>query len=187
MSDALDEILRCIHYPGEDIFRHSSSEEHLNEFHRITETVDRLVPPRIHQNIFCHGGFCGPWIEDMWPGFANSSLSDFTFTVPLVVSWVKMCFFHRCRYFVDIERTLELLSARFLHVTLVENDNGIKGRDFMGESAPNFLVVSGGGKGYILFSYWQGRSIVRMPTCPLNIDALFRSWVISTATGCGPE
>jgi hypothetical protein len=87
----------------------------------------------------------------MWRPFANSSFSDFSFTVPLVVPWLKMWLFYRYRYFTDVAQILKLLSKQFLYVTLTQNDDGIEGRDFMGAHPPNLLVVSGGGKGHIPF------------------------------------
>jgi hypothetical protein len=165
----------------------SSSEECINEFHRITETVDRLVPPRIHQNIFCYGGFCGPWTEDMWPGFANFLLSDFTFTVPLVAPWVKMWPFHRSRSFADIERILEVYRRGFYMLRGQRTMTGSRGGTSWGSFHRIFSSFPAVGKGTSLFSYWRGRSIVRTPIYPLNSNAIFCSWVISTATGCGPE
>jgi hypothetical protein len=122
---SIDDILKCIGHPRAVGFQPASTEERLVKFHHVFDAVNRIIPPRADNQVSCHHGYCGPWIEDVWKQIMARNPTDTGFCVPLIVPWLKMCLFFLHRYASDLSRILGLLSDRFIYVTVTQNDEGI--------------------------------------------------------------
>ena len=147
------DALNCLHLNSSRFpnYEEITIEERRNHTRMINEEIAKLYPSN-NLTQHCWLGYCGPWIEDLWIDMQNNPQEDFGPFIPLFVYWVRVWIHddtHQ-KYFTFFDKVRELLSPKYLYITVNGNDDGIEGRSLDRNIVPdNLLIISPDGRGHI--------------------------------------
>jgi hypothetical protein len=135
----------------------------------IAQQIDSMTPQNVSDLMSCFGGYCGPWIEDLWGDLRSADSFAFGLCIPLFVPWLRIKLFYGYLYDRYLAQVFEMLSSVFVYCTLSQHGWGIA------SIVPkNLLVISSGGVGHvpILLFKWQLNSSWFAPSAR-------HQWVVS--------
>jgi len=120
-------------------------------FDKAVRGTDYLRGRHIHK--FTHGGWGGPWIDDLFiSNLSQMPASFFRPIIPLFINWQDYMQQHDKS--ADLWETLELIiDPRFPYITVNQHDCG---NDRLTNSYPNVIVLSSGGYGHIALPLVRG-------------------------------
>jgi hypothetical protein len=188
---ALRDALECMRgSPTDEMPYIHTIEEHRAQRRVVSAAVDLLVPPRLP--VYSCNGYHGPWFEDLWINLQDSSDHAFGLFIPIFLPWLQLWLLE-CRhrgapvvYWTVLNKLFRRMSPNFLYVTVVQNADGLQGRESKFRIPSNIFILSQGGKGHIPILQFRGLMVPDESFGRCEYDAVFAG-IVDFRRSCRAE